>query len=145
MDDAGFEKLSRSDNPLYGPRKLLLCGFEAEAQAKFAKLMALLNLTDLPLIWVGADQAGMSLAALLELPDNSGGGLSSSLPRAVIMSGITETELYRLMGGCKKAGMQAALWAALTPTSQGWTVAQLLRELSAERQAMAALKAKDRF
>ena len=52
------------------------------------------------------------------------------------MAGISENELHRLMTVCKKAGMRNALWAALTPTSETWTLAALLAELSAERRQM---------
>jgi hypothetical protein len=33
--------------------------------------------------------------------------------------------------------MQASLWAALTPTSETWTLKALLEELSAERRQLA--------
>jgi len=33
MTDGEFQKVSRTDKPLYGPRKLLLCGFAADAQS----------------------------------------------------------------------------------------------------------------
>jgi hypothetical protein len=32
--------------------------------------------------------------------------------------------------------MMNALWATLTPTSESWTIQQLLTELAAERKAM---------
>jgi hypothetical protein len=32
MNDGTFEKVQRSDTPMYGPKKLLLCGFPAEAR-----------------------------------------------------------------------------------------------------------------
>jgi hypothetical protein len=41
------------------------------------------------------------------------------------------------MSGCRKAKMQQALWATLTPTSTDWTLKDLLAELDAERQALA--------
>ena len=53
------------------------------------------------------------------------------------MSGITENQLHSLMAVCRKSGMQPALWAALTPHSQKWPLAQLLGELQAEQQALA--------
>jgi hypothetical protein len=37
---------------------------------------------------------------------------------------------------CRKTGMKKALWATLTPTSENLTLAELLEELSAERQAL---------
>ena len=135
-DDASFEKISQNDQKIYGPRKLLLCGFAAEAQPKFIKLMEILSIVDLPLVWVTEDQAGSRLDELLELADGAGWGRPSPLPRAVIMSGITTNELHTIMSGCRQAGMKQALWATLTPTSESWPLEQLLSELVAEREAM---------
>ena len=135
-DDASFEKISQNDQKIYGPRKLLLCGFASEAQPKFIKLMEMLNISNLPIVWVTEDQAGSRLNELLEHADGSGWGKPSSLSRAVIMSGITTNELHTIMSGCRQAGMKQALWATLTPSSESWTIEQLLSELAAEREAM---------
>ncbi len=136
MTDASFEKVSHSEQPLFGPRKLLLCGFGAGAQSNFCTLLEMLGLTDLPRVWATDEQAGVALGRLMALENGSGQGEDSSLPRAVIMAGITEKELHRLMGGARKAGMRDALWATLTPVSENWTLGALLAELSAEREAM---------
>ena len=136
MNDANFEKVSQSDKPLYGPRKLLLCGFSQRVQPKFSELLQLLGLSDIPRVWILEDQAGISVGDLMQLEDNSGWGVSSELPRAIIMAGITQNELHRLMVGCRKAEMKPPLWATLTPTSETWTIEDLLKELAAERRAM---------
>ena len=136
MSDATFEKVARSDRPLYGPRKLLLCGFPANAQTPFENLMEMLGLSSVPRVWVTDDQRGAHLAELFSLAADTGKGSASTLPRAVIVGGVTQAQLHRLMGGCKKAGIQQVLWAVLTPTSEKWTLDALLRELAAERAAM---------
>ena len=136
MVDATFEKVTTSDKPLYGPRKLLLCGFSSAAQPKFDTVLDLVGLKNVPKIWVSGDQGDMVLSALLQLPDNSGSSVSSNLPRAIVVAGISQNELISLMTVCKKAGMMNALWATLTPVSENWTVQQLLAELAAERKAM---------
>ena len=136
MNDAIFEKVSKSDQPLYGPRKLLLCGFTADAQPEFEAVLEAIGLSDIPKVWVTDDQAGWRVAKLAGLPDAAGAGHSSSLPLAVIMAGITQRELYRLMSGCRQAKMDPALWATLTPTSETWTLRNLLEELAAERRAI---------
>ena len=136
MTDAKFEKVSESDQPLYGPRKLLLCGFSAEAQPKFDTLLEAIGLPDIPKVWVTDEQAGTPVGELAGLAAGTGAGRSSSLPRAVIMAGITQNELHRLMGGCRQAQMKPALWATLTPTSENWALKDLLKELRAEQQAM---------
>ena len=131
-----FEKVTQSQKILYGPRKLLLCGFSAESQKKFETVLGLVGLTDVPRVWVTGEQEAASLAELLELPGDSGSEASSTLPRSVIVAGITEAQLISLMTVCKKSGMQQTLWAVLTPVSEKWTVNQLLAELTREREAL---------
>ncbi|MCU0590795.1 MAG: DUF3783 domain-containing protein [Desulfobacterales bacterium] len=131
-----FEKVSRSEKLLYGPRKLLLCGFEAGAQKNLNALLGTVGLADVPRVWVDTQQGAMTLASLLELPDGSGAEAASALPRAVIVAGITEAQLISLMTACKKSGMQPALWAVLTPVSEKWSVQRLLAELAREREAL---------
>ncbi len=134
--DAKFEKVSRSDAAMYGPRQLLLCGFGAGAQEKFEKVLEFAGLLDVPRIWAGAEQAETTVSHLFELPDRTGEGAGSTLPRAIVVAGITEKELQRLMMICKNSGMKTTLWAALTPTSEKWPLSRLLNELAAERRTM---------
>ena len=136
MTDAKFEKVSNTDRPLYGPRKLLLCGFSQSVQPNFAKLLELIGLSEIPKVWVSENQADMRVDELMELEDGSGWAVSSELPRAIIMAGITQNEMHRLMTGCRESKMKPTLWATLTPTSETWTIQSLLKELVAEHQAM---------
>ena len=136
MPDARFEKVQRSNAAMYGPRKFVLCGFGRDAQPKFKTVLELAGLVDVPLVWAAGEDAAVTLGALFARPDGAGLGDGSALPRAIIMAGITENELHRLLNVCKKAGMRNALWAALTPTSETWLLKDLLAELSAERRAL---------
>ena len=136
MSDGGFEKVSQSDERMYGPRKLLICGFSADIQPHVVKLLEILKLSDIPRIWVTAEHAGSLISDVLALDDNAGRGVASELPRAIIMSGLTQNELHLLMSGSRQAGMKPPLWATLTPTSETWTVQDLLKELAAEHEAM---------
>lgn len=139
---SSFEKIERSDRNLYGPRKLVLCGFSADAQSKFKTLLDMIGIRNLPVIWVTSENSDSIIADLLQLDDDTGAGLDSNMDRALIVSGIAENELHQLMGGCRDAGMKKALWAAVTPTSEQWTIGDLLKELKAEQKAMAARKMK---
>ncbi len=140
MADAKFEKVTHSDKPFYGPRKLLVCGFDGKAQPKFKNLLQMAGIKDIPIVWAVSGQAETVLTELFSLPDNTGSDISSTLPRAIIVSGITENELHRLMSMARKTGMKPALWAALTPTSETWSIKELLAELTAERKAMSQRK-----
>ena len=136
MSEGGFEKVSPSDKPMYGPRKLLICGFSADIQPHVVKLMEILKLSEIPRIWVTEEHAGSLISEVLALEDNTGLGVSSDLPRAIIMCGLTQNQLHILMSGSREAGMKPPLWATLTPTSETWAVQDLLKELAAEHQAM---------
>jgi len=136
MSEGGFEKVSPSDKPMYGPRKLLISGFSAEVQPKFVKFIEILGLPGIPIVWVAEEHAGSLISEVLALADNTGLGVSSELPRAIIMCGLTQNELHLLMSGSREAGMQPPLWATLTPTSENWAMQDLLKELAAEHQAM---------
>ena len=74
MTDSGFEKVTQSDEKLYGPRKALLCGFAAEVQPNFKKLLEMIGLSELPLVWVTEDQANMPVGKLVQLAHGTGTG-----------------------------------------------------------------------
>ena len=136
MTDATFEKVTLSDKPLYGPEKLIVCGFSAEVQPKFEAVLDMAGLKKVPIVWALQSQVDTRLSELTALPSDSGRGESSTLPRAIVVAGITERQLQTLMAVCRKAGMKQALWATLTPTSESWRLKELLAELSAEREAL---------
>lgn len=136
MTDASFEKIGETNKCLYGPRKLLLCGFPVAAQSKFKALLGMIELTNLPMVWANENDGATQLGQLMGKPDGSGEGVDSGLPRAIIVAGVEENELHRLMSGCRQAGMQKPLWATLTPTSETWALQALLDELAAENRAM---------
>lgn len=137
MVEATFEKLGQTHRCLYGPRKLLLCGFEAAAQAKFRTLLGMIGIKATPLVWASAQDVTETVGGLFSKPDGSGEGIDSGLSRAVIVAGLEENELHTLMSACRQAGMRQALWATLTPTSESWPLGQLLMELASERAALA--------
>jgi len=136
MTDAAFEKITSSDKPLYGPEKLIVCGFSMEVQPKFEAVLKMAGLEQVPLVWALDSQADTRLSDLIALPSGSGMGESSTLPRAIIVAGISERQLQALMAVCRQTGMQPPLWATLTPTSETWLLRDLLAELNAERKAL---------
>lgn len=136
MSKGSFEKVSHSDTALYGRPKLLLCGFAANAQPKFRAVMEMAGLGKTSVVWVTEALCEERLTTLIEFSENTGTGEDSMLPRAIVVSGITEKQLHNLMALCRKSGMKNALWAVLTPASETWTMKQLLAELQAERKAL---------
>jgi hypothetical protein len=135
-DTSTFSRVTRTSQALYGPRKLLICGFTPEGQTFLDEVVANSAIRDLPLAYAGTSDLEMSLADIVSRPENTGRGEASRMPAAIIMAGITENELHLLMSSYRSAGLPNPLWATLTPTSEAWTLRQLLTELSAEREAL---------
>ncbi|MEJ2475328.1 MAG: DUF3783 domain-containing protein, partial [Desulfobacterales bacterium] len=77
-----------------------------------------------------------TLKEVLSAEDRSGMGYSSTLHRAIIMSGFLQSEVHTLMTAFRQAGLPRQLWATVTPVSENWTLAALLTELAQEDRAM---------
>ena len=135
MAEAKFEKITHSAALLYGPPKLLICGFPKSTQSKFRSLIGSAGLAGIPTLWATKPHLLELMSELMKLPDRTGLGETSDLPRAVIVSGIQEKQLHSLMALCRKTGLQPSLWAVLTPISEKWTLQALLSELQAEKRA----------
>ena len=140
-DPDTFSQVSRSTNRLYGPRALLVCGFTEEGQSRIVALVQSLEVEPLPIVFMATPDLEIVLGELFDRQSLDGKGTPSRMPAAVIMAGITEAELHRLMEGYRQAGLPWPLWATLTPTSETWTLRALLKELAAERAALAAQSA----
>ena len=136
MSDGKFEKVTQSAKALYGPRKLILCGFTAGMQANFLKILEYIGLQDLGVVWAAEDRADDEIRQIMELPAGTGADSDSGLPRAIVVAGISENDLHNLMNTCRASGMKQALWAVLTPASEKWPLRQLVAELEAERTAL---------
>ncbi|MEJ5358491.1 MAG: DUF3783 domain-containing protein [Desulfobacterales bacterium] len=134
--DATFSRLEAKETPLYGAAKFLLCGFTEDGARRFHAAAAAAGLAQIPRVWVEAERAGELVGALFALPDGTGAGRSSELPCAVIVAGIPQAGLIRLMALWRKGGGGEILWAVLTPVSETWTLRRLLAELERERRAL---------
>ncbi len=129
MTNGTFEKATSTEKPLYGPRRLMLCGFGPDIQTNFHTALEMVGLGDTSSVWLTDDQCQFRLSELVKLDDGTGWGKESHLPRAIIISGIFEKELHNLMRVCKEADIRNALWAVLTPVSETWKLQDLLDEL----------------
>jgi hypothetical protein len=147
MTDATFEKLDASQRTLYGPRRLILCGFDGAHRKAFEKLIRVAEIEALDCLWAGEKEGGLELKSLFEQPldpsvEAAPPPQTTVHPRSVIAGGLMQQEFHLLMNLSREVGMPATLWAVLTPVSESWTLDALLKELSAERAAMAARRRK---
>jgi len=144
MEQGEFQKVGKSEDRMYGPRKLLVCGYSVDEQEPFLAFLESLGFADLPVVFVTEEDLHLSLEILLARGDKNGFGMASNMARALILSGFTHNELHKLISGYRQHQLPEQLWATLTPTSEKWAIATLLEELSKEAKAMKNLrKAKD--
>lgn len=131
-EQGSYRRVGKTDEALYGPRGVLVCGLSVDEQQQLLGLLTVISFPDLPVIFAGEPEADRTLSELLALPHLHGKGSDSKLRRAVVMSGFTEKELHLFMGAYKSTALGRPLWATLTPHSENWSLLQLLTELSAE-------------
>ena len=131
-----FKKVEKSGKKMYGPRKLLVCGYSEQEQLAFLLLLKENGLGAFPVIFATDGDLRKTLKEVLDSDDRQGQGEVFDMKRAVIMSGFTEKELHTLMAAYRGSKFPAQLWATLTPVSENWSVADLLDELAAEAEAI---------
>jgi len=136
MSEGKFEKIQDSDEKMYGPKGIIVCGYPPPEHRFFALFMEKAGFSDRPIIFPTNEDAGRTLKELLCLSSGSGMGELAELPRAVIMSGFTQNEVHRIMYAYRQAGLPAQLWATLTPVSENWLLSDLLRELVKEDELL---------
>lgn len=136
MSEGRFEKIQESDERMYGPKGILVCGYPPPEHRFFCLFMEKAGFGDRPVIFPTNEDAGRTLKELLGLTTGSGTGEFADLPRALIMSGFTQNEVHRIMHAYRQAGLPAQLWATLTPVSENWLLADLLKELVKERETL---------
>jgi hypothetical protein len=136
MAKGTFKKVSKSKKRMHGPRGILVCGYLPGEQSSLLCLLEQNGFKDLPVIFATDGDASQSLKELFAYEDKEGFGAKSEMRRAIIMSGFTQKELYRLMAIYRLSELPAPLWASLTPVSETWSISHLLDELAAESEAM---------
>ena len=140
MEKGEFQKVGKSEERMYGPWKLLVCGYPVEHQGPFLSILEDLSFMNLPVVFVTDEDLQLSLEILFNRGDKEGFGEGSNMTRAVIMSGFTHNDLHKLISAYRQHQLPEQLWATLTPTSEKWPIAMLLEQLSKEAQAMKKLQ-----
>ena len=94
--------------------------------------------------WAGEREGDLDLKTLFDQPLGPSTPPPEEIghPRAVIAGGLMQKEFHLLMNLSREVDLPPTLWAVLTPVSETWTLNALLKELSAERAAMAARRPK---
>ncbi len=131
-----FRPIGESDRKMHGTPAVLVSGFPADEQKRLRWMMDAAGLLTVPAIYITADSLPATLATLASMPPESNAGETAELPRALVLSGLTERQLHAIMDSYRESGLPRPLWASVTPTSESWTIKYLLVELLREREAM---------
>ena len=136
MHKQGFTKIERSEKRMYGPKGLVVCGYSAEEQNDFVTLIDKVGLSETRVIFATTDDLTRNVGDIFSSEKRDGVPSDSSMPRATLMSGLTQNELHSLMAAYRDSGFARQIWATLTPISEKWPLENLLNELQAEDKAM---------
>jgi len=136
MTDNSFKKVGQSENRLYGPRKILLCGYTAEDQDLFRNMLSASGIADVALVVADIESQSITLKDIFARPDESGIGLTPEMQRTVIMAGVREQELHTIINAYRSSGLPQQFWATLTPISENWKLIDLLEDLRKENEAL---------
>ena len=136
MTDNTMKKVGQTENYLYGPRKILLCGYSADEINHFQNILKEAQLSDVALIAANTESLSYELKELFLQKDKSGFDGHSVMQRATILAGITEKELHDILNTYRSSGLPRQFWATLTPVSENWTLQNLLEELRKENEAI---------
>jgi len=131
-----FTKVGKSKRHIYGPKGLLVCGYPEKERADFLKFIDKVGLSGIRIVFASSNDLGTSVSDILTHENNAGFVGASNMPRAIVMSGLTQNELHRLLAAYRKAGFTHQIWATLTPISEKWPLEHLLNELQTENKAM---------
>ena len=136
MIEGTFQKMATSKRRMYGPKGLVVCGFPPAEHAPLADALDQIGFNDRPYIFAMEKDSKKTLREVFSSEDRSGIGHSSTMHRAIIMSGFLQSEVHTLMTAFRQAGLPRQLWATVTPVTENWTLAALLTELAEEDRAM---------
>jgi hypothetical protein len=136
MSEGTFQKIATSRKRMFGPKGLVVCGFPPAEHAPLADALDQIGFNDRPYIFAMEKDLAKTLKEVLSAEGRSGMGHSSTMHRAIIMSGFLQSEVHTLMTAFRQAGLPRQLWATVTPVSENWTLAALLTELAEEDRAM---------
>ncbi|MCF6265336.1 MAG: DUF3783 domain-containing protein [Desulfuromusa sp.] len=131
-----FRKVEESAKKMHGIKGLLLCGYPESEQQRLLSLLKESELSAFPVIFATNGDRQKTLKEIFESGHRHGQGETSDMIRAAVMSGFTHNELHTLMASYRDSDLPPQLWAALTPISENWSVADLLNELAAEHEAV---------
>ncbi|MCE9615204.1 MAG: DUF3783 domain-containing protein [Lentisphaerae bacterium] len=132
-----FRPLDQPDRRLPGKTAVLVSGHAPEEQSRLLEALSRAGLPALPVVFVTDKSATLTLQDLAACPHATGLHETAPLPRAIVLSGLQESQLHTVMAAYKACRLPPALWATATDTTASWTLRALLDELQKERQALA--------
>jgi len=137
-EGASFQSLDRDDSSGPGPRAMLLCGLEQSLAPAIGQILRECGAGAHRLVFCTKAMLDERLGvALGGAPPDDAPLPADALPRVVVLSGMTGRQIHGIIDGWRAAGLPGPIWASSTPSNLDFPVRILVRELLAERRAMA--------
>lgn len=139
----GFKKVGASEERMYGPCKIVVCGYSPGQHDPLLAFFRAKGFEQFHVVFVPGREEGNLVKDFISRPHLYGYQEDPGTRKAIVISGFTEKELHALLAAFREEGIPRPLLAALTPTSETWPVRVLLRELSREAEEMKRLRQKN--
>jgi hypothetical protein len=133
---ATFQRIDESDETSPGPRAVLVCGFATDILAALRGVLERCGAPDHRVVFCSRDMVKQTLKQALEATEPAPPAAPDTLPRAMVLSGMTGTQLQAFLSEFKASKLPRPIFASVTPINLGFQVGKLLVELLAEQREM---------
>lgn len=138
MSGGTFRKVDAGGGESFGPPALLLCGFAANEVEPVGELLRKVGVDGHRPILCTKPMVRQPLGeALAAAGSEDPPAPPESLPRVMVLSGMTGPQIRAFLQGFGQTGLPRPIFASTTPHNLGILVRDLLVELLREHQEMA--------
>lgn len=136
MNNGTFEKIEATDDGALGPPAVLVCGFATNIENTLKKVLVNVGAEEHRVVFCTPEMVKQPLGNALESMDDSTPAEADKLPKAMVLSGLSGSQLQGFLSSYRTSGLPRPIFAAVTPTNLGFPVGTLLVELLSEQRQM---------
>jgi len=136
MSDGTFHAIDRGREQTFGPRAILICGYDAGAAPALSDLLQRIGADGCALRFACVSVLTMPLEKALSAQSEEPPIEADKLPRVMVLSGMTGGEIHDFLDGFSDTILPRPIFASATHNNLAFETRGLLAELLREHRAM---------
>lgn len=137
MNDGTFQRIESTNEGAIGPASILVCGFSIQIESTIKKVLDSVGAEDHRVVFCSSSMVKQPLGQALECTEGSRDPAApDKLPRAMVLSGLSGSQLQAFLSGYRTSGLPRPIFASVTPINLEFPVGKLLVELLREQREM---------